>query len=207
MSSRAKDTWLGMVTSKPLSLINPIASTADKRTSVTSIIGDARPGHTHQGTDFGVEGNSSHPEILAAGDGIVLVSEKVKGYGNWVILGHTDDKNNKFYTVYAHMTGNKMPKVGDTVSQGAVIGEMGESGGDYKTHLHFEVRDANGKTINPNLARYAVVDDGRVASAAAKAGRLSGAVASSGSAEAPAAPARMLAMNGSAVAGVGTPRG
>ena len=59
------------------------------------------------------------------------------GYGNYVILQHSDGN----FTLYGHMYANTITvKAGDTVKQGQVIGKMGTSGDSSGPHLHFEVR-------------------------------------------------------------------
>jgi len=81
------------------------------------------------------------------------------GFGNFVILQHTDGN----YTVYAHMAqGSIVVKSGDTVDQGQVLGKVGNTGKSTGAHLHFEVRvggnDNNSaqdplKFIDPNNPR------------------------------------------------------
>jgi len=91
----------------------------------------------------------SKPPIWAAGGGTV---EKVStgtwggGYGNHVIIDHGDGVK----TLYAHMASVNVSE-GDTVSQGDVIGIMGNTGRVYGAtgiHLHFEVI-VNGVKKNP----------------------------------------------------------
>jgi GH24 family phage-related lysozyme (muramidase) len=68
------------------------------------------------------------------------------GYGNFVMITHSDGA----VTLYAHMHQNTITvKVGDTVSQGQVIGKMGSSGNSTGTHLHFEVRPDGSSTVDP----------------------------------------------------------
>lgn len=102
----------------------------------------------HKGLDIGGVDNSTN--IIAAKSGTVIsiiddaggncvVGDKScgGGYGNFIILQHTDGN----YTVYAHMAqGTLTVKNGDTVSQGEVIGKMGSTGKSTGSHLHFEVR-------------------------------------------------------------------
>jgi murein DD-endopeptidase MepM/ murein hydrolase activator NlpD/GH24 family phage-related lysozyme (muramidase) len=68
------------------------------------------------------------------------------GYGNYVMITHSDGA----VTLYAHMHQNSITvKVGDTVSQGQVIGKMGSSGNSTGTHLHFEIRPDGSNTVDP----------------------------------------------------------
>jgi murein DD-endopeptidase MepM/ murein hydrolase activator NlpD len=95
----------------------------------------------------------SMPDIVAAADGTVVKSQCGwnGGYGCMVVVDHGDG----FQTLYGHM--NRIDvAVGDAVTQGGTLGQMGATGRVYgKTgiHLHFEVID-NGKKKNP-LAYYA----------------------------------------------------
>ncbi|MEY4602113.1 MAG: hypothetical protein RL292_54, partial [Candidatus Parcubacteria bacterium] len=56
---------------------------------------------------------------------------------SYVVIKH----GNGTQTLYAHLSGVQV-SVGDTVSQGQVIGNMGSTGKSTGTHLHFEVRGA-----------------------------------------------------------------
>ena len=58
------------------------------------------------------------------------------GYGNHIIMT-TSDGN---YIIYGHLAQNSITvQEGDTVSQGQVIGKMGNSGSSTGTHLHFQI--------------------------------------------------------------------
>ena len=58
------------------------------------------------------------------------------GYGNHVIMT-TSDGN---YIIYGHLAQNSIVvHEGDTVSQGQVLGKMGNSGSSTGTHLHFQI--------------------------------------------------------------------
>lgn len=82
----------------------------------------------------------SMPPIWAAGGGKVTKASSGTwggGYGNHVIIDH----GNGLQTLYAHMDYLTV-SVGDTVTQGEVIGRMGRTGRVYGVtgiHLHFEV--------------------------------------------------------------------
>ncbi len=58
------------------------------------------------------------------------------GYGNHVIMT-TSDGN---YIIYGHLAQNSITvQEGDSVSQGQVLGKMGNSGSSTGTHLHFQI--------------------------------------------------------------------
>ena len=95
--------------------------------------------HGNNGVDLGAP---SGTPIHAAAAGTVIVSKADGGwnggYGSYVVVSHS----NGMQTLYAHMVKN-IASVGETVSQGEVIGYVGETGEATGNHLHFEVR--NGK--------------------------------------------------------------
>jgi len=82
--------------------------------------------------------------ILAAFDGVVVMSQRYSGYGNCVILKHA----NGLQTLYSHNSKN-LVKVGDRVRAGQKLALTGRTGRATTEHLHFEVR-INGRPYNPN---------------------------------------------------------
>lgn len=84
-------------------------------------------------------------KVLAAADGRVIFASAIRGYGNLVILKHSDS----LVSAYAH---NKaiLVKEGSTVSRGQQIAEMGSTDAD-RIKLHLEIR-RQGKPVDP--ARY-----------------------------------------------------
>lgn len=95
----------------------------------------------HKGIDLAAEVGTP---IKAVADGKVIYSDnKQRGYGNLVILEHADD----FVTVYAHNRRNLVDE-GETVRQGAVIAELGNTGRSTGPHLHFEIR-LDSKAVDP----------------------------------------------------------
>ena len=100
----------------------------------------------HDGIDIG--GNTGDP-IYAAANGVIIYSDfNTGGYGNMVMIDHgLNEEGVKIVTLYGH--GSKLLKtVGDTVSQGDIIMEVGSTGNSTGPHVHFEVRE-NGLAIDP----------------------------------------------------------
>ena len=58
------------------------------------------------------------------------------GYGRYLVIRHNDGK---YCTLYAHLSSVSV-SVGQSVSQGEVIGYAGSTGYSTGAHLHFEVR-------------------------------------------------------------------
>ncbi len=83
--------------------------------------------------------------IYAAASGTVVTSGWSNyGYGYHVVIDH----GNGLKTLYAHQNQQPPVSVGQTVSQGQVIGFEGETGMASGVHLHFEVQ-INGTAVNP----------------------------------------------------------
>ena len=83
--------------------------------------------------------------VYPARSGRVIDAGWNEGYGQIVIIKH----NNGETTRYGHLSKITV-KVGDLVSRGkTLIGRVGSTGISTGPHLHFEVRDKNGKAVNP----------------------------------------------------------
>jgi len=81
--------------------------------------------------------------IKAAADGVVKFAGRRGGYGNAVIVQHSDGTE----TFYAHASALYV-QVGQPVTAGATIAAVGSTGKSTGPHLHFEVR-VNGVAVNP----------------------------------------------------------
>jgi len=102
--------------------------------TVTSAFG-IRDGVMHNGVDIASpEGTPVH----AADAGVVAFVARLPGYGNTVIIRHSEN----YVTVYANNKIN-LVRLGQGVSRGQVIGEVGTSGRITGPHLYFEVRYDN----------------------------------------------------------------
>lgn len=99
-----------------------------------------RWGRMHEGIDMaGPVGTS----IYATGDGVVIWAGWQRGYGNLVKIQHALGTE----TRYGHLSKIRV-KVGQKVSRGSQIGDMGNTGRSTGSHLHYEVR-VNGTAVNP----------------------------------------------------------
>lgn len=94
----------------------------------------------HQGIDLGAPAGTP---IVASRGGIVTGASYRGGLGNCVTINHGDG----FSSVYGHMT-NYVVSSGQAVSQGQVIGYVGNTGISTGNHLHFGIA-FNGAYQNP----------------------------------------------------------
>jgi len=103
----------------------------------------------HLGVDVA---NSVGTPIVAAADGIVSHAGPLAGFGNLVMITHSMN-GQTFITLYAHLSSYNV-SVGQKVSKGQNIANMGSTGNSTGPHLHFELHvgswDWRGSTsINP----------------------------------------------------------
>lgn len=101
-----------------------------------------RWGRLHAGTDLA--GPVGTP-IYAPADGVVTHAGWQSGYGRLIKIKHEFG----IETRYGHLSAFKV-KVGQRVSRGERIGDMGNSGRSTGPHLHYEIR-VSGKPIDPMI--------------------------------------------------------
>lgn len=103
----------------------------------------------HEGTDFFIRDFSqmdSGVYVLAAANGRVYSThdgefdrskqQDTGGYGNFISIDHGDS----LYTLYTYLKKNSLTVgVGDSVTQGQRIAQVGSSGNSPEPHLHFGV--------------------------------------------------------------------
>jgi len=99
-------------------------------------------------------GNRNRP-IHAVQDGTATVGWQSGGAGNYVSIYHGSPHN--VYSRYFHMIAPP-PISNGFVTQGQVIGYVGNTGNSFGDHLHFEVQPAGRDWINPVLALTGAID-------------------------------------------------
>jgi len=131
--------------------------------------GEIRSNHFHSGVDIKTNQKEGYP-IYAAADGYVnRINVKHYGYGKALYLKHP----NGYSTVYAHLQSyageiEKYVKQNQysketfeielfpssnvlQVKKGDIIAYSGNTGSSSGPHLHYEIRDANSRPMNPML--------------------------------------------------------
>lgn len=125
---------------------------------------------SHTGMDIGASGNQTD-YVIASMKGIIYSTfngcnnngyyqnKCGGGYGNHIVIEHA----NGVYTVYAHLYPNSIRvSQGDTVNQGQIIAEMGNSGSSTGKHLHIGVEvGGRGSKYAVNPREYIFVDNPR----------------------------------------------
>ncbi|MFW8634302.1 DUF5930 domain-containing protein [Cribrihabitans pelagius] len=96
----------------------------------------------HKGSDFA---GRTGTDIFATADGVVTFAGWQSGYGKLVSIRHAFGIETK----YAHNSKIRV-KVGQRVSRGDHIADMGNTGRSTGTHLHYEVK-VNGQPVNPMI--------------------------------------------------------
>lgn len=99
-----------------------------------------RWGRMHEGIDLAAPVGTA---IHATGDGVVTFAGWQRGYGNLIKIKHELGTE----TRYGHLSKIRV-KVGQKVSRGSRIGDMGNTGRSTGPHLHYEVR-VNGRAVDP----------------------------------------------------------
>ena len=101
-----------------------------------------RWGRLHAGTDFAAPVGTP---VFATADGVVIEAGWSSGYGRLIKIQHEFGIETRF----AHLNAIRV-EVGQRVSRGERIGDMGNSGRSTGPHLHYEVR-VGGEPVNPMI--------------------------------------------------------
>jgi murein DD-endopeptidase MepM/ murein hydrolase activator NlpD len=100
-----------------------------------------RWGHSHNGIDIAAPIGTPIRAPLA---GEVVASGPASGFGLWVRVRHDDGT----VTTYGHVN-RSLVTVGEKVTAGEEIAEVGNRGHSTGPHLHMEVRTPAGTVVNP----------------------------------------------------------
>ncbi len=138
--------------SNPSGYINPVPYSDAYVSSVYGMRTNPVTGvyKLHSGVDIscGGSGGQTGPftkKIVASKAGTVSYAGWCSGYGNTVMITHSDG----YLTLYAHNYTLNV-SVGQQVSQGDQIAIMGTTGNSTGAHCHFEIRNGMwGSTIDP----------------------------------------------------------
>ncbi|QBJ98330.1 M23 family metallopeptidase [Rhodococcus sp. ABRD24] len=98
-------------------------------------------GGGHMGID--IAANRGAP-IRAVADGVVINAGPAQGFGLWIRIRH----NGGFVTTYGHNDVNFV-SVGQQVTAGQRIANVGSRGNSTGPHLHFEVDAPGGIKVDP----------------------------------------------------------
>jgi len=101
----------------------------------------------HYGMDFTAPTGT---DVYATGDGVVTSVGWGQGFGNCIRIDHGFG----YLTLYAHLSKMNV-RVGQKISRGEVIGEVGSTGISTAPHLHYEVHF---KGVQQNPQNYYFLD-------------------------------------------------
>jgi len=119
-------------------------------------------GYNHAGTDFFTypypwfKVDQSHVEVIAAAPGTLYYKRDGQydrqcamtgALSNAVVIQHADGSKAYYYHMKQGSVTSKA--TGDAIAVGEVLGVVASSGSSTGPHLHFEVRDATGKVVDP----------------------------------------------------------
>ncbi len=94
----------------------------------------------HPGQDIAAKWGTP---LYATASGVIVIAGWVRGYGNLVQIKNAFGLSTRF----GHMSRIRV-KVGERVSRGQRIGDMGSTGRSTGPHVHYEVRQGD-KPVNP----------------------------------------------------------
>lgn len=98
----------------------------------------------HPGLDFHA---SVGTPVYATGDGVIEEATTGAGLGRYVKIEHATAG---YVTVYGHLSRHAPGlRKGKAVKRGDLIGYSGNTGLSEAPHLHYEVRDLQGNSMNP----------------------------------------------------------
>ncbi len=121
---------------------------------------DAQPfrvnGHLGEDWNANTGGNSDLGDpVFSIGHGVVTFADDLGGgWGNVVRVAHAyveDGEVAHVESFYAHLDEMAVTE-GQVLRRGALVGTIGDAGGHYIAHLHFELRDTIGLPHGPGYS-------------------------------------------------------
>ena len=94
----------------------------------------------HEGLDIAVDFGTP---VSATADGLVIYAAPHAGYGNLVIVYHS----NGVTTRYGHLSRITV-EAGQQIKRGEQVGHAGSTGRSTGTHVHYEIRE-NDQPVDP----------------------------------------------------------
>jgi len=130
-------------------LVNAIKSIFNKE-NITANYGErvhpiTKEKMKHSGVDL--KGEVGDPVIVIE-DGEVIEADFDITYGNYIKVKH-EVNGEVIYSKYGHLSKIDV-EISDKVKKGDKIGEVGATGMATGPHLHFEMQNANGESIDVN---------------------------------------------------------
>ncbi len=145
--------------------VNPL----DGQLALAGSFGELRSNHFHSGLDLKTQRREGLPVYASASGTITRIKISHYGYGKAIYVTHP----NGYTTVYGHLQKfcneiedfvkkaqykkeafeiELFPKKGELeIGQGEILAYSGNTGSSGGPHLHFEIRDANERPMNPFL--------------------------------------------------------
>lgn len=114
-------------------------------------------GGRHTGDDLnGIGGMNSDlgDPVHAIGNGLVIYAgEPDPSWGKTLLIAHRLPDGRILQSMYSHLQAITVP-LDEQVVRGQSIGRVGNAGGKYLAHLHFELHEANGPTLGAGYVNY-----------------------------------------------------
>lgn len=102
-------------------------------------------GRLHEGVDISAGAGVA---VRVAADGVVVAAGEKGGYGRYVAVRHAEGLT----SFYAHLGAiGAGVRPGLALAAGDTVGKVGSSGTSTGPHLHFEIRDAKDRPLNPAM--------------------------------------------------------
>jgi murein DD-endopeptidase len=113
---------------------------------ITGIYGEPRGDHTHSGIDF--KAPEGTPVRTARGGVVVRTDWNYSYNGHCVEI----DMGGGYAEIFLHLNSIATGvSSGASLSAGALVGEVGNTGRSYSAHLHYQINDENDYPIDPLL--------------------------------------------------------